>query len=84
MVTRMTAVLAALVVAGCAVEKKDAEQPKQRVSVIQPGEIADNVVQVWKDPETGCEYLLYFSRGITPRYKFGSGYTAPYVKGCKP
>lgn len=38
---------------------------------------------VFKDPETGCEYLVLYQDGIVPRYESVSPGSVPRVKGCR-
>lgn len=40
-------------------------------------------VTAFADPITGCEYLAYYDKGITPRYEGTAGFSYR-VKGCKP
>lgn len=45
---------------------------------------ANEYVSFWKDPETGCEYLLYGTSGITPRVvRSSSTIYSANVMGCR-
>ena len=79
---KRTLLIGALV-ALSACQQTPAQQVKKVPVTAGENNIAARGVTVWKDPETGCEYLLYFSSGITARYaRGGSSYEQQHVKGC--
>ena len=80
MKTVIIVMLSALAITACT----RVEDQKQKPSVPVESKTPDmSGVRVWKDPETGCEYLLLFNSSITPRYAHGgSSYEQQHVKGC--
>lgn len=73
--------LSAMAVAcGPAPVAREVERPKVRAE--NGGNLTDGVM-FFRDPETGCEYLTYYSGGITPRYEYRpSRYERVTVRGC--
>lgn len=75
------AMLPLTLLSACGQIQEQPTAPRQTVTTRQFGP-ADGV-SVWKDPETGCEYLKISGKGITPRYApGGSSYERQHIKGC--
>lgn len=80
-----------LVISGCQrvpqqVEVVDSRQSED-TSGPRGGTLHDlgDGVWVWTDPDTGCEYLVLYTHGITPRMEDkggNTGYPNPQM-GCK-
>lgn len=59
--------------------------PPARGPTLTPEGEGDGGIWVWRDPDTGCEYVVLYSNSITPRMedKGGKSGLPNPQKGCK-
>lgn len=67
--------------AGCEAAPAGAPTPRADIAKLAP---IRGGVMVFADPETGCEYLSLYDKGITPRIELnGTINGGAHVRGCR-